>query len=229
MELPFHLTQLPPEAHAVLRQMHIQHPATVEDLENAGISPRSVGKAIRRLVNRGYIEFKSPKYGLTKKGKLAAKELVDYYAAKAGQVVEATPQKLMVQRKVVVVGPRSYLAEQPVDLYIGVNPPDHDSHKLPYGAQLELRVTAVGATLPVGNIAIDVPPEKAAVPTRLRLLPAAETPAVRVRIDAFQSFEFNHFEPLGGFYFDVPVSKDQSKQDKSPRAVSMDVTIVSPE
>ncbi|MBX3080523.1 MAG: hypothetical protein KF716_02745 [Anaerolineae bacterium] len=229
MVLPYHLDRLPPEAHTVLRYLNTVNTATALELENAGLSARGVGKAIRRLINAHYIDLKDKSYALTKVGKTAAQELIAFYAANDEQAQSDRAKKLFVERKVVVVAPRSFVAEQAVDLFVGVNPSDEDSFKLPFGAQLELRITAVGAALTVNNLSIDVPPEKAAVPSRVRLLPAANTPMVRVRIDAFQSFEFNDFEPLGGFYFDVPVHADPSKQDKTPRAVSMEITIGSPD
>ena len=229
MVLPYHLDRLPPEAHAVLRYLHSNTTASAAQLENAGLSARGVGKAVRRLVNADYIDFKNKAYLLTKMGKSAAQELIAFEAAQVGQPASDKPPKLFVERKVVVVGPRSFVADQPADLFIGVNPSDMDSFTLPFGAQLELRITAVGAAVTTPNVSIDVPPEKAAVPSRVRLLPAGNTPIVRVRIDAFQNFEFNDFDPLGGFYFDVPVHSDASLQDKTPRAVSIEITIASPE
>jgi hypothetical protein len=130
-----------------------------------------------------------------------------------------------VKRQLVIVTPRTFVAERPADLYIGVNAPSKDSRRLPYGAQVELRVTAVGASLAPSSISMDVPPDKAAVPSRVRLLPEAKTPAVRVRLDAFQGFEHNEIEPLGGFYFDIPVYVDELRQDRTPRAVGMDLTL----
>jgi hypothetical protein len=229
MVLPYHLDRLPPEAHTVLRYLHTANTATALELENAGLSTRGVGKAIRRLINAHYLDLKDKSYSLTKAGKSAAQELITFYAANDGQGEAERAKKLFAERKVVVVAPRNFVAEQPVDLFIGVNPSDVDSFKLPFGAQLELRVTAVGGQLTVNNVSIDVPPEKAAVPSRVRLLPAVNTPMVRIRVDAFQAFEFNDLEPLGGFYFDVPVHPSTAQQDKTPRAVSMEVTITSPE
>jgi hypothetical protein len=227
MELPFHLAKLPPEAQLLLRYMLTHSPLTSVAMENAGLSARSVGKAIRRLINGDYLELKGLEYALTTNGRLAGKQLIEYEAAMSGLPVEQDNGVLRVRRRVLVVTPRIYVSEHAADLFIGVNPPSQGDERLPYGAQIELRVSAVGGKLSINSLSIDIPPEKAAVPTRVRLLPEPKTPAVRVRVDAFQTFEIDHSEAVGGFYFDIPVYADASKQDKSPKAVGIDITLSS--
>lgn len=225
MALPFHLEKLPPEAHLLLRYMLTHSPLTSVAMENAGLSARSVGKAIRRLINAYYLELHGLEYGLTTNGRIAARQLVEYEAAKAGQPLEQGSQVLTAKRRIIVVTPRTFVTERAVDLYVGVNAPNAGERRLQQGAQLELRVTAVGGKLAINNLSMVVPPEKAATPMRVRILPEPKTPAVRVRVDAFQTIATDQAEPLGGFYFDVPVYMDATRQDKTPRAVGVDVTL----
>lgn len=224
-ELPFHLQKLPPEALTLLRYMLHHGGGDALTLEESGLSTRGVLKSIRRLINADYIELKAGSYSLSSDGLFAAKQIDDYEKARAGQLPDSLDEALKVKRRLVIVTPRSYVSERPSDLYIGINAPDRGNTRLPYGAQVELRVTAVGATLAPASVSMDVPPDKAAVPNRLRVLPEAKTPAVRVRIDIFQAFEYNEMEALGGFYFDIPVYVDEKRHDKTPRAVGIDVML----
>lgn len=225
MELPFHLQKLPPEALQALRYLYHHGAQTALELEGSGLSARTVGKAIRRLINADYIEKIDEKYALTTDGKIATQQILEWDAVQAGQPVTGDNGVPRIKRRLVVVAPRNFVAQKPVDLYIGINSPPAGDVRLPTDTRLELRVTALGGTLPVHQIALDVPPDKAAAPARLRLLPDALTGYVRVRVDAFQTLELDAVEPLGGMFFDVPVYVDVNKYDRTPRAVGIDVTL----
>jgi hypothetical protein len=228
MSLPYQLQKLPSEALDVLRYLGKTSAGNLDELA-AGmkLAGRTVGKAIRRLVNYDYIALGADgRYQLTTDGKIAVQQIAEHDAASAGGDA-GTPQQETpkVQRRLAVVLPRRVSAGRPADLYIGVNPPAGD-HKLPGPAHVELKVSAVGGSLSAGNVSLEVPPDKAATPRKVSLTAKAGQ-KVRVRIDAFQSFEFDSMEPLGGAYFDVPVSSD-SATDKATRAVSVDLLLRPP-
>src|SRR5581483_3075035 len=232
MSLPFNLQKLPPEALDVLRYLGQHSSASVDELhQGTGIAARSIGKAIRRLVNYDYILLAGDgTYQLTTDGTMAVQQIAAADAAApdtaAGPPRQDTPP---VERHLTVVTPRSLVAGRPSDLYIGVNPPTGEE-RLPGTARLELKVSAVGGALSASNLSLDVPPDSAAKPGRLRLTPdgAQAGRIVRVRVDAFQAFEFDNLEALGGMYFDVPVVKDAAAKDTSTRAVGMDVRLKAP-
>jgi hypothetical protein len=230
MSLPFNLQKLPPEALDVLRYLGNTSAATADDIESGtGIAARTIGKAIRRLVNYDYILLgASGAYQLTTDGTLAVKQLAEYDAAVAA--AGGLPQKKetpKVQRRLTVVLPRSLGAGRQTDIYIGVNPPT-DNNKLPGNAHVELKLSAVNGSLSAGNIALEIPPDRAAQPGKVSLTPAQPGRAVRLRVDAFQAFEFDSMEPLGGMYFDIQVSMDSTPKDSSTRAVGMDLLLHPP-
>ncbi len=229
MSLPFNLQKLPPEALDVLRYLgKTSSSASSEELEDGtGIAARSIGKAIRRLVNYDYISLGvDGGYQLTTDGKIAVQQIAEYDAA-TGNAPSVAKQEVKFQRRLTVVMPNSFVAGKPTDLYIGVNPPAvGDSSRLPGAARIELKLSAVGGKLSASNISLDIPPDKAAQPGKLSLTPTGRM--VRVRIDAFQSFEFDSMESLGGMFFDAKVSADPAEKDATRRAVGMDLDLKLP-
>src|SRR5258706_7997897 len=234
MSLPFNLQKLPPEALDTLRFMgKVSGQVLPEDIENgANLSYRLVGKAIRRLINADYIQIdiSSGSYQLTTDGKIAFQQLTEYDAATAGSTDAKTASATVAQRRLTVVMPRAFVAGQANDLYIGVNPPAPAQELLPETAHIELKVSAVGGTLSTGSISLDIPPDKAAQPSLLKLTPQQPGKPVRVRVDAFQSFEFDSMEALGGMYFDVqvPESGAPAATPSASRAVGMDLALKPP-
>lgn len=225
IKLPFHLEKLPFEAHTLLQYMLHQAKQTTEQMEQSGLSQRSVGKALRRLVNADYLDRDGAMYELTTDGKVAARQLQGFYIAQSDGYQPDHDKGSQATRRLVVVSPRTFVAEKPEDLYVGVNPPGADEPQLPFGAQIELRVSAIGGVVGVQQFSVDVPGDKAAVPKRIRVLPESKTALVAVRIEAFQAIALDEYEPLGGINLEVPVYVDAQKQDKTPRAVGMDVTL----
>src|SRR5438046_4617226 len=121
MSLPFNLQKLPPEALDVLRYMGKKgSSATSDDLEaGTGIAARSIGKAIRRLVNYDYISLGADGgYQLTSDGQIAIKQIADYDIATSGaQTIAHVERK--IQRRLTVVMPRACVAGKATDLFIG--------------------------------------------------------------------------------------------------------------
>jgi hypothetical protein len=252
MSLPFHLQRLSPEALAVLRYMGTrQTPASSDEMETgADLSARSVGRAVRRLVNEGYIDNRGDyTYELTSDGVIAVQTLSEH-DAKAGtapaaanrstqgsaedstptsaeavsSAQPAAPSPLKVHRHLSVVMPRSLSPHRATDLYIGVNPPSANDKVLSTPIRLTLRLSAVNGTLSASNITLDVPPDRAANPGKIHLTPTVQGQLVRVRIDAYQDMGNEELEPLGGMYFDAKVATD-TMTDATLRAVGMDVVV----
>lgn len=226
MSLPFNLQKLPPEALAILRYLQKSNPATNDQLEKgAGISVRLVGKGIRRLVNADYIELSGDSYHLTTEGKDLAQLLIEHEAGNTAGAAPTPKPEIMVQRHISVVMPRSFMPGNAGDLFIGVNPPEAEGERLSEATQLELRISAVGATLSTSNFTLPVPTNKAATPVKINLTPAQDSQMVRVRVDAFQILDEHNLEPLGGIYFDIRVATAYASQDATLRAVGMDVRL----
>ncbi len=228
MSLPYNLQKLPPEALDVLRYLGKTPTASADALQmGTRHAPRTIGKAIRRLVNYDYIVLGlDGSYQLTTDGKLAVQQIAEYDAA-GPDTGHKRKETQNFQRRLAVVLPRVLPPGRPTDLYIGVNPPNTDSRLLG-AARVELRVSAVGGSLSRSTLSLEIPPDRAAQPGKVSLTPAQPGRAVRVRIDAFQAFEFDSLEPLGGMYFDAQVTSDTARADASTRAVSMDLLLKPP-
>ncbi len=236
MSLPFSLQKLPPEVLNALRYLGKVSAATADDLgTGAGLGPRLVGKAIRRLVNAGYIVLTpDDTYQLTTDGKLATQQIAEYdqempntgssqptQEPVVSQIQAQAP--VQVERHLSVVLPRRLPAGRTSDLYVGISPPTGE-HRLLGPVRIELRAGAAGGAISPGNLWLDVPPDGATAPGKFSLTPAQPGRAIRVRVDAFQMFGFDQLEPLGGIYFDAHVSMD-STPDPTTRAVGMDIVL----
>jgi hypothetical protein len=230
MSLPFHLQKLPAEALDVLRYLGKTSAAASPDAMEAGtkLPARTIGKAIRRLVNYDYIVLgANGAYQLTTDGKIAVQQIAEHDSG-GGQARAGDQKKEMrnVQRRLAIVLPRTLVAGQATDLYIGVNPPTGND-KLPGPATVELKVSAVGGSVSADSVSLNIPPDKAATPRKLSLTPARTGRLVRVRVDAFQSLDSDSMEPLGGMYFDVQVAAGAAPE-KTTRAVGMDLLLRPP-
>lgn len=151
MELPFHLKALPPEALDVLRfygssQLAIAHAEEITD--GVGLSERTFGKVIRRLVTKGYLQMDGDQaYRLTDQGQEAVENLGEFDAvtpaAKAEQKVSTAAQ---VTRRLVLVTPRPFITGKPAEFHIGFHPAD-DDHLLDGAVDIALRVSAIHGEL----------------------------------------------------------------------------------
>lgn len=233
MSLPFNLQKLPPEALDTLRYMgKVSKQVLPNEIEDgANLSYRLVGKAIRRLINADFIQIdiSSGTYQLTTDGKIAVEQLAEYDAQAGSDSTKSAPVAA-AQRRLTVVMPRAFAAGQANDLYFGVNSPAAAQTLLPDTAHIELKVSAVGGTLSTGSVSLDIPPDKAAQPGVVKLTPQLPGKPVRVRVDAFQSFEFDSMESLGGMYFDVQVPETGARAatPSASRAVGMDLALKPP-
>ncbi len=229
MSLPFNLQRLPPEAISVLGFLGRRNAAaTTRDMDDGlDIGSRAIGRAIRRLVNYSLIQMDfNGAYQLTGDGRRAYQQLAETEAAMpaAAQPRQAATSS-KVTRRLTVVLPQSVVGSQPVSLYIGINPPAGGDTLLTQAAHVELRLSATGADLSNANVALDVPPDKAADPAKVTLAVRQAAGAVRVRIDAFQSVDIDRIELAGGMYFDIPVLAHAASAEATRRAVGVDLTL----
>jgi hypothetical protein len=227
MALPFNLQRLPPEAISLLRFLGKRNaPATIRELE-AGIpeeSPRSILRAIRRLINFSLIQMDiDGAYLLTSDGKRAFQQLLTEEAA--GSSVEAVTVSRKISRRLTVVVPGSIIAGKPVPIFIGIDPPPTGAPLLAQSASVDLKLGAAGATLSTQTASLDVPPDKAASPTRITLMASTAGRIARVQIDAFQAHDIDRLEPAGAMYFDVPVIASAAASPAPPRAVAVELTL----
>lgn len=245
MDLPYYLQKLPPEGHDVLRFLARRGgAASVPEIETgARLSNRMVLRTIRRLVNEGHVEVRGGQYALTGDGRAAAQYLAQLpepeqgreMTGTGGQATEtpdARPDEaaktapVAVVRRVAIVMPRHALAGTSATLFFGVNPPEIGAPRLSGSARLELRISAVGGNLSAFKVEVTVPPDRAAAPARVDLVPAQAGRPVRIRVDAAQIEADGSRLLLGGAYFDVHVPPDASTYDPTPAAVGMDVRLV---
>jgi hypothetical protein len=221
--MPYNLQKLLPEALAVLRFMRTHEAASAEELEaGTGLSNRVVGRAIRRLVNFDQIELQGRVYHLTDDGRITANQLVEYEAALTAEPSAAGTAPTAVIRRLVVVLPRAFAANVPTAMIIGVNAAQAGDSPLPTATRVVLQVSAVGGTLSLYRLLLEVPALNAASPVRVSLTPATPGRSVRIRLDAIQETG-EHSEPLGGMYFDVKVPLTADSLDSAVRAVGMNL------
>jgi len=228
MSLPFNLQKLPPEALDVLRFLgKTAGDATTEAIEEGtGLASRPVGKAIRRLVTADYISLGFSGYELTTDGKVAVQDLATFDGASgATSPAKQEPQAPTIARRLIAVVPRILAAGQSADMIVGVNPPAGSDGALSDTAHLELKIRAQGGVLSSDNLALEVPPNAAAQPDTISLTPTEPGKPMRVRIDAFQAFDFDRLESVGGMYFDVPVAANGTPPDTTNRAVGVDLKL----
>jgi hypothetical protein len=130
MELPYHLKALPPEALDVLRYFgNIDMPiAHAEDItEGVGLTDRTFGKVIRRLVTKGYLQMDGDQaYRLSDQGQKAVEELTEYDAS--GPAIKPKREIVSVQipRRLVIVTPSVFIADQPAQIHVGFHDSDAD-------------------------------------------------------------------------------------------------------
>lgn len=147
MELPFHLKALPPEALDVLRFFGINDLAIAradEITDGVGLSERTFGKVIRRLVTKGYLQMDGDMaYRLSDQGQDAVDELAAYdEAAPASKIERSQPAAEQIQRHLVLVAPRTVVAGQPTEIQVGFNKAS-DNQLLDNEADVVIRLSLI--------------------------------------------------------------------------------------
>lgn len=126
MDLPFHLKTLPPEALDVLRYFGgIDSPIAHADeiISDVGLSERTFGKVIRRLVTKGYLQMDGDQaYRLSDQGQSAVEELIEYEASAPAPKAKREVVTETIPRHLVVVTPSTLVAGQTAQVYVGFSP-----------------------------------------------------------------------------------------------------------
>lgn len=131
MELPYHLKALPPEALDVLRYFSgldspIAHSGEITT--SVGLSDRTFGKVIRRLVTKGYLQMDGDQaYRLSDQGQNAVEELTAFDESEP----EDKPKREVIveelTRHMLLAAPRKLVAGQESQVYIGFHAASDDN------------------------------------------------------------------------------------------------------
>lgn len=209
MDLPFHLKALPPEALDVLRYFGkldnpVAHAMKITD--EVGLSERTFGKVIRRLVTKGYLQMDGDQaYRLSESGMDAVDELLEYDAEfPADRAVRNAPVEEKVSRKMVLVVPKTLKSGAPTTFHIGFHPAANGD-VLDDTAEVVIRVSLVNAeptrpqetTLAVQNAAVH----------KSFTITAGTLDKARIKVQAFQlGPNPDDIAVAGGMYIDIAVT-----------------------
>lgn len=121
----------------------------------------------------------------------------------------ATPEAPAIawhRRRISAFMPKEMVEHAPAPLRVGFDAPGDDAPPLHASARLILRISVPGSTVEPSERPLEVRPGAAAGPVRFRITPDRGGTA-RVRIEAFQLVAADKLVPVGGVYFDMPVSQ----------------------
>lgn len=211
MDLSSELGKLPPEALDILRFFGRQGstPTHTEDIiEGAGLTERSFGKGIRRLVTKMFVAMDGEQvYRLTERGKPLVAELLEFDLMappedKARAARGSEPR--FIRRRALVVAPRTLTAGQPTNIFVGMDEADED--ELVMGAiNVLVRVEVLnGEPREARESALLV--ENRGVQQVFEITPGYYTQS-RIRVQICQpEDETVDLDACGGLYVDLPVS-----------------------
>ena len=209
MDLPFHLKALLPEALDVLRYFGTLNDPVAQAMkitDEVGLSDRTFGKVIRRLVTKGYLQMDGDQaYRLSESGQDAVDELLEYDAEfPADKVARKAPVEEKVIRKLVLVVPKTLRSGAATTFHLGFNPAD-ETETLEDMAEVVVRVSLVNAeptrpqeaTINVQNKAVH----------KSFTITAGTLNKARVKVQAFQlGPNPDDIAVAGGMYVDLDVT-----------------------
>jgi len=207
MELPFHLKALPPEALDVLRYFSgIDAPIAHADeiTEGVGLSERTFGKVIRRLVTKGYLQMDGDQaYRLSEQGQTAIEELNAYDES----APEAKPKREVITqqipRRLVLVTPSAFVADQTAQVHVGFHA-GSDDESLDELTDVVARVSLVnGEPTRPQEIAFQLSNDE---DHRALTVTPGRFKGLRIRVNVFQlGPNPDDIAVAGGLYVDVDV------------------------
>jgi predicted transcriptional regulator len=208
MDLPFHLKALPPEALDVLRYFGklndpVAHAMKITD--EVGLSDRTFGKVIRRLVTKGYLQMDGDQaYRLSESGMDAVDDLAEYDEAfPADRTKRQAPVEEKVTRKMVVVVPKTLQSGVAATFHVGFYPAAYE-HSLDDAAEVVLRVNLVNAE-PSRPQEASLELENEAV-SKSFTITAGTLNKARIKVQAFQlGPNPDDIAVAGGMYVDLDV------------------------
>lgn len=229
MELPFHLKALPPEALDVIRyfgvlEMPIAHADDI--IDGVGLSERTFGKVIRRLVTKGYLQMDGDQaYRLSDYGKTAVEELIAFDesgggAAKAKRevVIEHIPRRLLL------VTPKPLVAGQAAQVQVAFQAPTGntlDGERLDMVVRLSL---INGEPVRPQEAALDLGDE---ADSRTFQVTPGLFKCLRIRVQVFQlGPNPDDIEVAGGMYVDLDVLPAANSAAAGLAAYGANITLV---
>jgi predicted transcriptional regulator len=226
MELPYHLKALPPEALDVLRyfgsiDMPIAH---AEDItEGVGLTDRTFGKVIRRLVTKGYLQMDGDQaYRLSDQGHKAVEELTEYEASGPAVKTRREVATQAIPRHLVVVTPGAFVADKAAQVHVGFLASDGDELDEP--ADVVARVSVInGEPTRPQEVAFQLENEEdhkalTVTPGRYKCL--------RIRVNLFQlGPNPDDIAVVGGLYVDVDVLPQADARATQWSAYGADITL----
>ncbi len=227
MELPFYLRTLPPEALEIIRFYRMSGVTIALSqaiTDGTGLSDRGFGKGIRRLVTKGYLVLDGDqRYRLTDFGRRAVDEFVDDGSPQV-EDTEIAVESRAVERRLVLVLPKHFVAEQAVNVYAGFLDAD-SSHATDDPLNLLLRLSVVNgepATARESPFLLD----SQAVRQAFEVTPGHFTRA-RVRVQVYQpGDDLDDTRFAGGMYVDVDVLPPGSAAEPDYTAYGTDIQLI---
>jgi hypothetical protein len=227
MELPFHLKALPPEALDVLRYFgSIESPISHADdiTEGVGLTDRTFGKVIRRLVTKGYLQMDGDQaYRLSEQGQTAVEELGAYDESEPTAKPKREVVTQQIPRHLVLVTPKALAADQPVQVHVGFLTA-YDGEGLDELADVVARVSLVnGEPSRPQEVAFQLSDDEdhkalTVTPGRFKCL--------RIRVNVFQlGPNPDDIAVAGGLYVDVDVLPQTDASTQEWAAYGADITL----
>ena len=168
------------------------------------LTERSFGKAIRRLVTKGFVQMDGNQvYRLTEQGQRAVEELTEYDAQ--GPVETEADAEIVetVNRRLVMVLPEKLVAGQEANVYVGFNTVTNgDSLDSP--ADMVVRLSVVNGEPSISQEAM-LELSNEAAQSAFRVIPGYYT-QIRIRVQVFQvGPNPDDISVAGGMYVDADV------------------------
>ncbi|NJL96030.1 MAG: hypothetical protein HC915_21005 [Anaerolineae bacterium] len=213
MELPPELTRIPNQSLQVLRYMGEQGmtEGDADSLAEAtGMSAIGIGKAIRGLVTKGYLEMNAVTYVyyLTQKGQDAVRDVAAYYQAQASGGSPSANSGSTIAQELVIVAPDAVSSGGQATLHIGLVAPSTLQHH----TQLVLRLNALGGQLSPAQLTLDLAPGQLPAPLTTQLSSDGSYNGVRVRVEALQMVDDTDIAPVGSLFFDLAVGQRSAER-----------------
>ncbi len=237
MSLPVELQRLLPQALDVIRYLATRNEAVAVDdmVVGTGLSERTLGKSIRRLVTRFYVEMPAQGYyRLTVKGKQAAQDIrmfdgdtlilpaepeselpaarvapapeIRRTAAPPPVVAAPAPSHIERQaRRLSIFTPKEMVIRSTISLRAGFEAPRAGQPALQQSARIVLRLSAPGCDVDPNERPVEVASSTSVGPLQFRVTPRLEGP-VRLKLEAFQLVTPRELLAVGGMFFDLNVA-----------------------
>lgn len=221
MEMPFHLRTLPPEALAIIgfyKRTGVHTAVTEALMDGTGLSERSYGKAIRRLVTKGYLTMDgNGRYRLTEFGQQAVR---DYEDTEGGE--GRADETGTVERRLVVALPQPLVAGRTATAYVGFR--EDENQLLSEPTTLLLRVSVLNGE-PANAVDFPVSLDNGDGWQEVEIT-AGSAQRSRLRVEVFQLSDDDAVS-CGGLYVDTDVMPFADQAEPRYAAYGSDVTLIS--